>query len=142
MLANYHKQPIHTLRSFKSCLRVFEEVSHFEFATEWLAELVTRLILLLLLLLLLLLFLPLLFLLLRVGERRRRWATADVATAADAAVDALADAAGAAGAAAQGSVDSVKPIPVFIIIFWAVPSTLCHVTSVLFEIALTIQIVV
>ena len=45
------------------------------------------------------------------------WATADVATAAIAAVAALADAAGAARAAAQGSVDSVKPIPVFIITF-------------------------
>ena len=124
MLANYHKHTMHLFHSLSSCfqvedtcLRVCVEVFHFEFATVWLAEIVARLILLLLLLLLLLLFLLLLFLLLRVGERRRRWATADVATAAIAAVAALADAAGAARAAAQGSVDSVKPIPVFIITF-------------------------
>jgi hypothetical protein len=143
MLANYHNHTMHLFRSLHSCLRVegtglrvCEEVFHFEFTTVWLAELLARLILLLLLLLLLLLFLLLLLL-------RRRRATADVAaaTVAAAAVAAVAVAACAAGAATHGSV-SVKPIPVFIITFWAVPSTLCHVTFVLFQIALTIQIVV
>ena len=120
MLANYQKQTIHTFLSPNSCLRVCEELFHFEFATVWLAEIVARFIPLLLLLLFLLRFLLL----------HRRRATADVATAT---VDA---------AAAQCPVHSVKPIPVFIITFWAVPITLCHVTSVLFQIALTIQIVV
>jgi len=129
MLANYHKHTKHLFLSPNSCLRVCEELFHFEFATVWLAEIVARFIPLLLLLLFLLRFLLL----------HRRRATADVAAAT---VDAAVAAAAAAAAdAAQGSV-SVKPIPVFIITFWTVPITLCHVTSVLFQIALTIQIVV
>jgi hypothetical protein len=40
MLANYHKHTKHLFLSPKSCLRVCEEVFHFEFATVWLAEIV------------------------------------------------------------------------------------------------------